>query len=83
MCAGRDYVPGLWNDALAPKAQCAHITLRIHHARQDFVSLPWHCVHFIHLCAGRDSNPRRRMPADLQSAPFDRFGTCAKFITND
>ena len=25
--------------------------------------------------AGRDSNPRRRMPADLQSAPFDRFGT--------
>lgn len=24
---------------------------------------------------GRDSNPRRRMPTDLQSAPFDRFGT--------
>ena len=24
---------------------------------------------------GRDSNPRRRKPADLQSAPFDRSGT--------
>ena len=26
--------------------------------------------------AGKDSNLGRRMPADLQSAPFDRFGTC-------
>ena len=25
--------------------------------------------------AGRDSNPRRPKPADLQSAPFDHFGT--------
>ena len=25
--------------------------------------------------AGRDSNPRRRKPADLQSAPVDHFGT--------
>ncbi len=25
--------------------------------------------------AGLDSNQRRLMPADLQSAPFDRFGT--------
>jgi len=24
---------------------------------------------------GKDSNLGRRMPADLQSAPFDRFGT--------
>lgn len=29
--------------------------------------------------AGRDSNPRRRKPADLQSAPFDRFGTYPYF----
>ena len=27
------------------------------------------------LWAGRDLNPRRRKPADLQSAPFDHFGT--------
>src|SRR3954469_21177662 len=26
--------------------------------------------------AGRDSNPRRREPTDLQSAPFGRLGTC-------
>ncbi len=26
--------------------------------------------------AGTDSNRRRRMPADLQSAPFVHFGTC-------
>ena len=25
--------------------------------------------------AGLDSNPRRRKPTDLQSVPFDRFGT--------
>ncbi len=25
--------------------------------------------------AGLDSNPRRREPTDLQSVPFDRFGT--------
>ncbi|ALM09732.1 MAG: hypothetical protein PeribacterA2_0341 [Candidatus Peribacter riflensis] len=25
--------------------------------------------------AGRDSNPRRRKPPDLQSGPFDHFGT--------
>ena len=28
----------------------------------------------IRLWAERDSNPRRRKPADLQSAPVDRFG---------
>src|SRR3989304_8188694 len=28
--------------------------------------------------AGRESNPRRLMPGDLQSPPFDRFGTCPK-----
>ena len=27
------------------------------------------------LWAGHDSNMRRRKPADLQSAPFDRSGT--------
>ena|GEM_PF-3943179 len=30
------------------------------------------------LCAGRDSNPRRHKPADLQSAPIDHSGTDAK-----
>ena len=29
----------------------------------------------IFIWAGLDSNQRRRMPADLQSAPVDRFGT--------
>lgn len=28
-------------------------------------------------CRGRDSNPRRRKPADLQSAPVGHFGTSA------
>ncbi len=28
--------------------------------------------------AGKDSNLRRRMPADLQSAPFNHSGTCPK-----
>ena|SRR3989344_216353 len=44
-------------------------------------SLPWSCStaelhwHLKNQWAGRDSNPRRPKPADLQSAPFDRFGT--------
>jgi hypothetical protein len=29
-------------------------------------------------CVGQDSNLGRLMPADLQSAPFDRFGTYAR-----
>jgi hypothetical protein len=33
---------------------------------------------FLAWCAGQDSNLGRLMPADLQSAPFDRFGTYAR-----
>ena len=33
-------------------------------------------------CRGRDSNPRRRMPTDLQSAVFDRFTTPAGLKDN-
>gem|GEM_PF-5254219 len=30
--------------------------------------------------AERDSNPRRRKPADLQSAPFGHSGICPRII---
>jgi hypothetical protein len=32
-------------------------------------------IAILFLWAGLDSNQRRRVPADLQSAPVDRFGT--------
>ena len=42
-------------------------TLRLSRGRPQDKSEWW---------AGRDSNPRRREPTDLQSAPFGRLGTC-------
>jgi hypothetical protein len=38
-----------------------------HHAKNAFQLALW--------WAGKDSNLRRQMPADLQSAPFGRLGT--------
>ena len=35
--------------------------------------------HLYFWCRVRDSDPRRRKPADLQSAPFDHFGNSAHF----
>ncbi len=42
---------------------------QIQKASEEAIRLKW--------CWGRDSNPRRRMPTDLQSAVFDRFTTPA------
>ena len=63
---------------LTPKASfgCSnHLSnkmARQSHANGELVE-PW--------CWGRDSNPRRPKPADLQSAVFDRFTTPAGFLS--